>query len=186
MEQSGRNRWQALGRQKTVKRLELGPTVATGCHRPPFRSHGKEGVDGSSPSEGFRLSPAQRLFPLSCWARFGLFGVHRASTNVHRGRVELVEQPDRVLAAVAGEVAVVAVDHGQAGAHVAGELEGGDAGTQGEGRERVPEIVDAAEGLDPDRELSRLPVAISEVVQVEVAAAFGREEQLVSTTTDME
>jgi hypothetical protein len=80
----------------------------------------------------------------------------------------------------------VAVDHGQAGAHVAGELEGGDAGTQGEGRERVPEIVDAAEGLDPDRELSRLPVAISEVVQVEVAAAFGREEQLVSTTTDME
>ena len=64
---------------------------------------------------------------------------------------ELVEQADRVLASVAGEVAVVAVDHGQAGAHVAGELEGGDAGTQGEGRECVPEIVDAAEGLDPDR-----------------------------------
>jgi hypothetical protein len=29
-----------------------------------------------------------------------------------------------VFAAVAGEVAVVAVDHGQAGAHVAGEVEG--------------------------------------------------------------
>src|ERR687885_397216 len=28
------------------------------------------------------------------------------------------------------EVAVVAVDHGQAGAHVAGEIEGGDAGTE--------------------------------------------------------
>ena len=87
-----------------------------------------------------------------------------------------------MLTAVAGEVAVVAVDHGQAGAHVAGELEGGDAGTQGERRERVPEIVDAPEGLEPNRELSRLPVAVSEVVQVELAAAFGREEQLVSTT----
>jgi hypothetical protein len=26
--------------------------------------HGKEGVDGSSPSEGFAFSPAQALFPL--------------------------------------------------------------------------------------------------------------------------
>src|SRR5207249_10477350 len=32
-----------------------------------------------------------------------------------------------VLASVAGEMAVVAVDHGQAGSHVAGEVEGGDA-----------------------------------------------------------
>jgi hypothetical protein len=79
-------------------------------------------------------------------------------------------------------VAVVAVDHGQAGAHVAGELEGGDAGTQGEGRERVPEIVDAAEGLDPERELGGLPVAVSEVVQIEVAATLGREEQVTRTT----
>ena len=58
-----------------------------------------------------------------------------------------------MLASVAGEVAVVAVDHGQAGAHVAGELEGGDAGTQGEGREGVSEIVDAPERLDPGCEL---------------------------------
>jgi hypothetical protein len=36
----------------------------------------------------------------------------------------VVEEPDRVLASVAGEVAVVPVDHGQAGAHVAGEVEG--------------------------------------------------------------
>jgi hypothetical protein len=35
---------------------------------------------------------------------------------------------------------VVAIDHGQAGAgaHVAGEIEGGDAGTESEGREGVP------------------------------------------------
>ena len=83
-----------------------------------------------------------------------------------------------MLAAVAGEVAVVAVDHGQAGTHVARELEGGDAGTEREGREGVPEIVDAAERLDPGRELGGLPVAVAEVVQVEVAAALGREEQI--------
>jgi hypothetical protein len=40
-----------------------------------------------------------------------------------------------MLASVAGEVAVVAVDHGQAAAHVAREVEGGDAGTEGEVRE---------------------------------------------------
>jgi hypothetical protein len=51
-----------------------------------------------------------------------------------------VEELDRVVAAVAGEVAVVAVDHRQAGAHVAGEVEGGDAGTKGEGGEGVAQI----------------------------------------------
>ena len=55
--------------------------------------------------------------------------VHRASTNVHRREVETVEEADRVLTPVARQMAVVAVDHGQAGAHEAGELEGRDAGT---------------------------------------------------------
>ena len=44
-----------------------------------------------------------------------------------------VEERDRVFAAVLGEVAVVAVDHRQAGAQVAGEVEGGDAGAQATG-----------------------------------------------------
>jgi hypothetical protein len=35
-----------------------------------------------------------------------------------------VEELDRVVASVAGEMAVVAVDPGQAGAHIAGEIEG--------------------------------------------------------------
>ena len=48
-----------------------------------------------------------------------------------------VEQGDRVLAAIFGEVAVVAVDHCQAGAHVAGKVDGGDAGTKRERGERV-------------------------------------------------
>jgi hypothetical protein len=37
--------------------------------------------------------------------RFDSRSVHRASTNVHRQRVEVVEESDRVLATVAGEVA---------------------------------------------------------------------------------
>jgi len=37
---------------------------------------------------------------------------------------EAVEEVDRVVASVAREVAVVAVDHGQAGSHVAGNAEG--------------------------------------------------------------
>ena len=92
-------------------------------------------------------------------------------------RAELVEEADRVLASVACEVAVVAVDHGQAGAHVAGEVEGGDAGTEREGREGVSEIVDPPERFDPRCELCGFPLAVAEVVQVEVAAALGREEQ---------
>ena len=83
-----------------------------------------------------------------------------------------------MLATVAGEVAVVVVDHGQAGAHIARELEGGDAGTQGEGSEGVPEIVDLPERLDPCCELCRFPVAVGEVVEIDVAAALGREEQV--------
>jgi Sigma-70 region 2 len=43
-----------------------------------------------------------------------LQSVHRASTNVHRGGIELVEETNGMVAAVTGEVAVVAVDHGQA------------------------------------------------------------------------
>jgi hypothetical protein len=71
----------------------------------------------------------------------------------------------------------MAVDHGQAGAHVAGEVEGGDAGTERESGEGVSEIVDPAQRLDSCRELHGLPLAVPEVVQVEVAAPLGGEEQ---------
>ena len=82
-----------------------------------------------------------------------------------------------MLAAVSGEVAVVAVDHRQAGAHVAGEVEGGDAGAERERREGVPEIVDAPDRVDSEVALRGFPVAVAEVVQVEVAAAWGGEEE---------
>ena len=46
------------------KRLKQAKTVATGCDQLPTRRHGKEGVDGSSPSEGSKR-PANRHFLLS-------------------------------------------------------------------------------------------------------------------------
>ena len=44
------NQSQTLGGQKRRKQAK---TVAMGCHRLPFGAHGKEGVNGSSPLEGF-------------------------------------------------------------------------------------------------------------------------------------
>ena len=67
------------------------------------------------------------------------------------------------------------VDHGQAGAHVAGEVEDGDAGTECKGREGVSEIVDPAHRLDPGGTLCGLPLAVA---QVEVAAPLRREEPM--------
>jgi hypothetical protein len=64
-----------------------------------------------------------------------------------------------MLAPVAGEVAVVAVDHRQAGAHETGEVEGRDARPQREGRERVTQIVWPPQRLDPGGALGRLPGA---------------------------
>jgi hypothetical protein len=46
---TGGNRWQ-MGLPR--KRLEQAKTVAMGCDQLPGPQNGKEGVDGSSPSEG--------------------------------------------------------------------------------------------------------------------------------------
>ena len=43
------NQWQ-IGRPQ--ERQKQAKTVAVGCNRLPIGAHGKEGVDGSSPSEG--------------------------------------------------------------------------------------------------------------------------------------
>jgi hypothetical protein len=73
-------------------------------------------------STGWRLLPALPAVPSPSTLSLRTFA-----------SAVLVEQADRVLAAVAGEMAVVAVDHGQARAHVAGEVEGEDAGREREG-----------------------------------------------------
>jgi hypothetical protein len=45
------NRGQIKQSRKPQKQAK---TVATGCHALPEKFHGKEGVDGSSPSEGLK------------------------------------------------------------------------------------------------------------------------------------
>ena len=53
MEPRGCNRGQPVANRKASETAETGKTVAAGCHQLPQTFHGKEGVDGSSPSEGF-------------------------------------------------------------------------------------------------------------------------------------
>ncbi len=48
---TGGNRWQIGRRRKPLNTRKPLPWVATRC-----RKDGKEGVDGSSPSEGFAIS----------------------------------------------------------------------------------------------------------------------------------
>jgi hypothetical protein len=48
------NRWQ----METPRKPKQAKTVATGYDQLPIGPHGKEGVDGSSPSEGFEFFPA--------------------------------------------------------------------------------------------------------------------------------
>ena len=131
------------GRPRRENSLCERETVATSCHRLPFGSHGKEGVDGSSPSEGSAKFLLISSFRWQAWRRVRA----SASTNVHRAprwlperprnadgershelcrrrppsvhgafERECVEQRDSVFAAVRGEV-----DHRDARAHEAGE-----------------------------------------------------------------
>jgi hypothetical protein len=63
------------GQRKTKPHLL--PWVATCCR------DGKEGVYGSSPSEGFAVQPAISAFLLSALTLVCCFGVHATSTSVH-------------------------------------------------------------------------------------------------------
>jgi hypothetical protein len=57
MEPSGCNRWQSVANATPPKRLRQAKTVAVACDQLPEPFHGKEGVDGSSPSEGSAKAP---------------------------------------------------------------------------------------------------------------------------------
>src|SRR6266511_4374982 len=57
---TGRNRWQM---RRPRKRQKQAKTVAVGCHRLRPNLDGKEGVDGSSPSEGFAKAPQGGAVP---------------------------------------------------------------------------------------------------------------------------
>jgi len=62
MEPRGCNRWQAVANAVSAKRGRQAKTVAMGCDRLPRGVHGKEGVSGSSPEEGFAKAPHVGVF----------------------------------------------------------------------------------------------------------------------------
>jgi hypothetical protein len=68
MEPSGRNRVANREAPKTAKQDE---TVAVGCDQLPVTFHGKEAVDGSSPSEGLKKPLQMSRFCLVRVARAG-------------------------------------------------------------------------------------------------------------------
>jgi hypothetical protein len=70
---------------------------------------------------------------------------------------ECVEQRDGVFTAVAGEVAVVAIDHRDAGTHKPGDGEHGDAGSQREARVGVARVIEVAKRLVAGRDLGEAP-----------------------------
>jgi hypothetical protein len=74
---TGGNRSQMAVLQKRLKQADRQPLATR------RKGYGKEGVDGSSPSEGFSFLPAQPALSFSGVAPTGCFGVHRASTSVH-------------------------------------------------------------------------------------------------------
>jgi hypothetical protein len=76
MEPRGCNRWQSDANQVSAKGRKQAKCVATGCHQLPETFHGKEGVDGSSPSEGFKKRPAYRGSLLSVAALASRWRTH--------------------------------------------------------------------------------------------------------------
>jgi hypothetical protein len=73
MEPSGRNRWRPVANATGPTGPEQVSTLATNCHRWQRRAHGKEGVDGSSPSEGFAKAPDIGAFFVGVSQRSRLF-----------------------------------------------------------------------------------------------------------------
>src|SRR5436190_15850150 len=70
--------------RSTRKPQKQAKSVATGCHRLPEKFHGKEGVDGSSPSEGSKR-PANQAVSLHVWRAPGCYyggGHHVADLQV--------------------------------------------------------------------------------------------------------
>jgi hypothetical protein len=68
MEPRGCNRWQPLASHVAAKPAQQAKTVGTACDQLPESFHGKEGVDGSSPSEGSVKPPQTGVFALGSYA----------------------------------------------------------------------------------------------------------------------
>ena len=76
--QSGRNRWQPVANGMAAKTARTSQHVAVGCHWLPVGAHGKEGVDGSSPSEGLKYL---QISIFCCLFRRGAGVDHRGSRH---------------------------------------------------------------------------------------------------------
>src|SRR5918996_5287850 len=72
-----------MGRGQT--RLKHAKTVAMDCDQLPRPQNGKEGVDGSSPSEGFLKHPAKTLLLFAGETTGDGRDVHRTSTAQRDG-----------------------------------------------------------------------------------------------------
>jgi hypothetical protein len=82
MEPSGRNRWQPVANGKAPKRLRWADRQPVATHGNRFGAHGKEGVSGSSPEEGFAQNPCKEVRSLSELA-------HEAGLSRRRSRVRV-------------------------------------------------------------------------------------------------
>jgi hypothetical protein len=82
MEPSRRNQWQPVANAPSLKPQKQAKTVAVGCDRLPPNRDGKEGVDGSSPSEGSLQKPLLISgFRVVLVARVGDKKSHRVARN---------------------------------------------------------------------------------------------------------
>ncbi len=79
------NRWQM---ERPRKRLKEAKSAAVGCDQLPRECHGKEGVDGSSPSEGFNYEKIPANGDFCC-----LIQHHRALPPHRRDRSQVVATP---------------------------------------------------------------------------------------------
>src|SRR6266516_76532 len=79
-------RWQMPGPGKPQKQAK---SVAIGCHRLRSTFHGKEGVDGSSPSEGSAKAPHAGFFFSDRFADYGTWGRYGALYGAFRSRTPL-------------------------------------------------------------------------------------------------
>ncbi|HEY3576719.1 MAG TPA: hypothetical protein VGK68_01840 [Gaiellaceae bacterium] len=85
-----------------------------------------------------------------------------------------------MVAAVVGEMAVVAIDHRDARPHEAGDREHWNAGAQRESGVRVPQVIEAADRVDSSLDLRRPPVLASEDAKVDPSAAHVRKQDRLS------
>ena len=79
MEQSGRNQWQSVANGKGPKTPQSGENRCRRLRPVAVTPNGKEGVDGSSPSEGFEK-------PLQIRGLLSSFVAFVGDTRSNRGR----------------------------------------------------------------------------------------------------